>query len=240
MRNFAVIGSPIQHSFSPSYYSEKFRNDDIADANYDAIEVKDLSKIREVVQSNNLSGFNVTIPHKQEIIKHLDGINQTAVQMNAVNVVKVVGDKLLGYNTDVMGFIACISQHITRSTKALIFGTGGSSRAVKFGLNKIGIRYELVSRDSKKGLTYSELTKELIEDHQLLINTTPLGMHPNIDGCVDIPFSGITDNHFCFDLIYNPEETVFMKRAKERGAKVINGLKMLQIQADRSWNIWNA
>ena len=240
MRNFAIIGFPIKHSFSPEYFKEKFIQESVKDASYVAIEVAEISDIRQVIRTHNLAGFNVTIPHKQTILPHLDGISEAARVIGAVNTVTVRDGALYGDNTDYIGFRKSV-RNLLRSgfQSALIFGTGGSSVAVKFALEQLGVLYSTVSRGKRADYTYTDIDEEVLGDNNILINTTPLGMDPKIDECIDIPFEFIDMRHICVDLIYNPEETLFLLKSSQRGARVKNGLEMLQIQADESWKMWN-
>lgn len=240
MRNFGVIGFPIKHSFSPGYFASKFKDLSITDCSYSAFELEDIANIKKLIRDNSLIGLNVTMPHKQGIIHYLDGISNDAVALNAVNTVRVIDDKLYGYNTDLYGFRNSLTPLLSSNhVKALIFGTGGSSSAVKFVLSQLGIAYKSVSRNSGADYTYESLTEEVIVDNKLLINTTPLGMHHKLDECVTIPYDAITNDDLCYDLVYTPAETLFLKKCKEHGASIKNGLQMLELQADKSWEIWN-
>lgn len=240
MRNFAVIGFPVKHSFSPDYFTKKFEEEAISDASYTAIEIEDIRDIRQIIKTHNLTGFNVTIPHKQSIIAYLDSLSEAARVIGAVNTIVVKNGKLHGDNTDFIGFRKSISQLIKADTKALIFGTGGSSLAVKYALTQMGILHSSVSRGNLADFTYGELTAGDIGEHKLLINTTPLGLPPNVKESVEIPYHGIGEKHLCYDLIYTPEETEFLSKAKAHGAKIKNGVQMLEIQADEAWKIWNS
>jgi shikimate dehydrogenase len=241
MRNFAVVGFPVKHSFSPSYFKDKFEKESIEDAVYTAIEVADISDIKQVVKTHNLVGFNVTVPHKQTILPFLDGMSEAAKVIGAVNTVTVSEGKLYGDNTDYIGFRKSI-RSLLRSgfQSALIFGTGGSSLAVKFALDQLGVLYSSVSRGKGGDYTYADLDEEVMRENSLLINTTPLGMTPRLAECVDIPFEFLSKRHLCIDLIYTPAETLFLEKARTRGARVKNGLEMLHLQADEAWNIWNS
>lgn len=240
MRNFGVIGYPIGQTFSPAYFAKKFKHQEIKDASYKAYEVKELTGIKEFIQNNKLTGINVTIPHKQEIIKYLDKIDPIASEINAVNVVKEVNGKLIGFNTDYLGFKESLISLIPGKTSALIFGSGGSSAAIKYALKKLQISSKVVSRDSSKAVSYADLSKADIASNLLLINATPLGMQATLGQCVDIPYEAISKEHVCYDLIYNPAETEFLRRCKAIGATTKNGLEMLELQADKSWEIWNS
>lgn len=243
MKQLGLVGYPLSHSFSPSYFKEKFERENITDYQYDLFETIDLIQfVEDCKQKENLVGFNITIPYKEMIVPFLDGISNEASYIGAVNTVKVIDGKLHGFNTDVFGFVQSLQPLLKDyHTKALILGTGGAAKAVKFGLKSLNIAPLLVSRYKQRGqITYDQLNKNFIENYKLIINTTPLGMHPNIDKSPAIPYEFLTDQHVCYDLIYNPETTQFMEKAKAQGAVVKNGLEMLQLQADKSWEIWTA
>lgn len=240
MRRYAVIGSPISQSFSPGYFNKKFKDLGISDIHYAALEVKDIAEIRNVIEEHGLDGFNVTIPHKETIIEHLDELSHDARSIGAVNTVKIVDGKLLGFNTDHIGFRESLVPILEGRKRALIFGTGGSSLAVMYALETLGVEYNRVSRGELGNLQYHDIMPELLADYPILINTTPLGMHPLESKCIPIDYQGIAEGSLCIDLIYNPEETVFLRNCKNAGAEVKNGLEMLEIQADKSWEIWNS
>lgn len=238
MNHYGVIGNPIGHTFSPAYFRTKFVRESLM-ADYNAYELKNIDGIRKLVEDENLVGFNVTIPYKESIIHHLDGLDDAAAEINAVNTVKVESGKLVGYNTDWIGFLRSITGNLKDDSKAIIFGSGGSSKAVKYAFQMLGVDYQLVSRREGVGLAYEEITEEFLTGIQILINTTPLGLAPKIDECPEINYAGINSNHLCYDLIYNPEKTLFLRNAEMQGARIKNGKEMLQIQADSAWNIWN-
>lgn len=241
MRKYGVIGNPVEHSFSPKYFAQKFEKLDIQDAVYETYAVEDIVSIRQLVTDESLSGFNVTIPHKESILAYLDEITEAARQIGAVNTVKVEDGKLIGYNTDFLGFRKSLKGLVPRGVvTALIFGTGGSSKAVKFALQQMGVLHSSVSRGKDAEYTYSDIATEEIAEHRILINTTPLGMSPKEDKCVDIPYDAITSRHTVYDLVYTPHKTLFLEQSEKQGARIKNGLQMLEIQADESWNIWNA
>ncbi|MBO7084279.1 MAG: shikimate dehydrogenase [Bacteroidales bacterium] len=242
MKRFALIGHPLGHSFSQAYFTEKFQREKI-DACYEVFDLENISEIRQILlKYTDLQGFNVTIPYKEAIIPYLDDIDKTAEEVGAVNTVKVLEDgKLKGFNTDIIGLEAslCVIAKEARHP-ALILGTGGASKAVQYVLKQQGLPFHLVSRDPNKGhFTYEALTPEIIKEHLLIINATPVGMAPKITEAPVIPYEALTSQHILFDLIYNPEETLFLKRGKEHGAQTINGLTMLHAQAEASWEVWN-
>ena len=247
MDKYGLIGYPLKHSFSISYFNEKFQSENI-DAEYVNFEIPRIEDFMEVVEENpNLRGLNVTIPYKEQVIPYLDELDKDTAKIGAVNVIKIIpqgkGDvKLVGYNSDIVGFTRSIEPLLqSHHVKALILGTGGASKAIFHGLANLGIEATFVSRTKKSNdiLTYQELTPEIMQEHTVIVNTTPLGMYPNVDACPDIPYDQLTPNHLLYDLLYNPHETLFMKKGMERGATVKNGLEMLLLQAFVSWEIWN-
>jgi shikimate dehydrogenase len=245
MRLFGLIGYPLGHSFSVPFFTEKFGVEQI-DAEYRNYPLEDIAAFEDlVIGEPALVGLNVTVPHKQKIIPYLDALNPTARSIGAVNTIFFCrkGDKLslLGYNTDAPGFERSLKEHLQpHHMQALVLGTGGSSKAVEFVLQKLEIDYRMVSRSRGEGiLAYDQLDQSIVESHTLIINTTPLGMFPNVDICPDIPYEAITSRHLLFDLVYNPELTHFLSLGKEHGAEILNGADMLIYQAEASWEIWN-
>lgn len=240
MRHFGIIGFPLLHSFSAKFFNEKFATQHI-DAEYSLYPIeKDEWMKGERVKNllNSLDGFNVTLPYKQAIIPFLDRLDETAEVIGAVNVVH----KHIGYNTDCIGFMDSIRPLLRDyDRQALVLGTGGASKAVCYGLNKLGIIPTLVSRTPKDGqLGYNELTKEIMATHTVIVNCTPLGMLPDVDSCPAIPYAAISARHLLFDCVYNPEETLFLSKGKAQGAKIHNGIEMLYGQARAAWQIWNS
>jgi len=245
-RLFGLIGFPLGHSFSQNFFNQKFESEKI-DAKYVNFEISSIDKLKVVLATYpNLAGFNVTIPYKLKIIDYLDAMDPEAKAIGAVNVVKIFKQpdgsiSLKGYNSDCIGFGDSIAPMLKRGElyKALVLGTGGAARAVVHALEKLGIEPTMVSRTKKQGvLTYNELTPSFISHYKIIVNTTPIGMYPHVDECPPIPYSGLTPEHICYDLLYNPNTTLFMKRAAEMGATTKNGLEMLLLQAFVSWNIW--
>lgn len=237
MKRFGLVGHPLGHSFSKAYFNEKFKRAGL-DCEYQNYDIEDITKIKQLVREQpDLSGFNVTIPYKESIIPFLDSLDNEAQDIQAVNTVKVLPNgKLKGFNTDIIGIEKSL---VNPSGSALILGTGGASKAVQYVLRKKNILYHLVSRDPLKGdFTYPELTTEIVQSHLLIINATPVGMAPTIDAAPILPYDALTPQHTLFDLIYNPEETLFLKRGKEKKATTINGLTMLYAQAEASWAIF--
>lgn len=242
---YGLIGYPLGHSFSKSYFNQKFQSEGI-DAEYVNFEIANVKLLLEILsETPNMCGLNVTIPYKEQVIPLLDELDEDARKIGAVNVIKIMrsrsGVKLKGYNSDVIGFCDSIREFVNDSrNKALVLGTGGAAKAVCYGLGKMGVSTQLVSRHKNaKTLTYEELTKADITSHKIIVNTTPLGMYPHIDTCPDIPYRFLTKDHVCYDLLYNPDETLFMKKAKQQGATVKNGLEMLLLQAFVSYEIWD-
>lgn len=242
MKIYGLIGRNIDYSFSRSYFKKKFEAEGIA-AEYRNFDLHSVEEFSHVLQENpKLKGLNVTIPYKQEVIPLLDKMDPVAKEIGAVNTIQFEKDgSLTGYNTDHHGFTESLRPHLRKEhTAALILGTGGASRAIAFSLRKLNIPFTFVSRSAgEESYSYEDLTAEIIRDRPLIINCTPLGTHPGLEDAPDIPFEGITHNHLVFDLIYNPEVTQLMKLATTRGATAVNGYRMLELQAEKAWKIWN-
>ena len=244
MNKLGLLGRNISYSFSRAYFKEKFEKEGIENTTYENFDIEAINLFPSIIENTkNLKGLNVTIPYKQDVMPYLDKINKKAKEIGAVNTIKVTKKgRLVGYNTDCYGFKKSLEPHLKSTHKnALILGTGGASKAVAYTLKQLGINYKYVSRNLKEGITYSyqDLTNNIIKEHTIIINCTPLGTFPNIENCPDIPYEAITDNHILFDLIYNPEETTFLRLGKEKQATTINGLNMLILQAEKAWSIWN-
>lgn len=237
MRQYGLIGFPLGHSFSAGYFAKKFRNEGIDDALYSNFPIENIAQIDGVV-NDGVMGFNVTIPYKEQILPYLRYIDSEAKEIGAVNCVKVENRELKGYNTDVYGFRESLLELIGNDRPmAMVLGTGGAAKAVEYVFKELGIEFVALSRT--KGMTYDSLTEEFVSTHKLIVNTTPLGMYPNIETAPELPYSAIGADHYLFDLVYNPEITKLMSLCAQRGAKVQNGMKMLELQAERSWDIWN-
>ena len=239
---YGLIGKNISYSFSRAYFNEKFKKENI-NAEYVNFDLKSIEELPEVFKTENLGGLNVTIPYKQEVFPYLKNLSKTAKAIGAVNVLKFENDgTITGHNSDFYGFKNSLLPLLKfQPKKALLLGTGGASKAVAHALKSLDIDYTFVSRRKKTGqLTYEELTKSHIVENLLLINCTPLGTFPKVEDCPDIPYQFITKNHVLYDLIYNPEETAFMKNGIEKGATVSNGLQMLVLQAEKAYEIWNS
>lgn len=246
MKLFGLIGFPLSHSFSKKYFTEKFEKEGIQNHQYDLFPIEDINLLPKLLADNpSLNGLNVTIPHKVKVISYLNDIDEAAKAIGAVNCIRITnsanGIILKGYNTDAYGFEESLKPLLKQNhKKALVFGDGGAARAVKYVLTKLGIDFKIVVRKPTEGaILYSDLNAEILKSHLLLINTTPLGMEPNISTCPDIDYSNITSKHLAYDLVYNPLETEFMKRAAANGAVTKNGLDMLYLQAEKAWEIWN-
>ena len=247
MRTFGIIGYPLSHSFSSEYFSDKFEDENI-DAQYINFPIKTISEFSELVKSNpDLAGLNVTMPYKEQIIPFIDELNLEAKETGAVNLIKILknGDnfKLIGYNTDVYGFEKSLKPLLKswHNNKALILGTGGAAKAVKYVLSSLGMESNFVSRFVKgNNLVYRSLTPEIIKENKLIINATPVGMNPDNKHFPDIPYKGFSEEHLAYDLIYNPVFTQFLRKAERYGATIKNGREMFVLQAKKSWEIWNS
>jgi len=247
-RVFGLIGYPLEHSWSRKFFNQKFENESIENAKYENFAIEDLSLFRKLVDNNpNLVGLNVTIPYKERIIPYLDELDATARGIGAVNTIKVlkINDttRLVGFNTDVVGFeSSLINSGVSFNRKALVLGSGGASKAVRYVLEKHQCQHLVVSRTPKEtnSISYAQITEQVLREHTLVINTTPLGMFPKIESFPEIPYELLSCNHVLYDLVYNPIETSFLKKGKEAGTKTINGLEMLELQAIESWKIWNS
>ena len=243
MRVFGIIGYPLDHSFSQKYFSEKFQREGILDCKYETYPIKSIDELELVLrQEPQLEGLNITIPHKQSILSFLDDSTNIPFGLNACNCVRIVDGKLIGYNTDVIGFERSLLSRLNdHHKKALILGNGGAAEAVKFVLQRLNINYKIVSRKIHKDaeLTYTNLNETVIKENLLIINTTPVGTFPAVDGCPEIPYEYLTPQHLLYDLVYNPEKTLFLKKGEEYGALIKNGYEMLVVQAEESWDIWD-
>jgi shikimate dehydrogenase len=246
MRVFGLIGFPLGHSFSKSYFTEKFKKEKIA-ARYETFPIESLTELPSIFEENPLlEGLNVTIPHKEKILPFLHQVEPEARKIGAVNTIRIVhlfgNIQLTGFNTDVDGFnLSLVPLLKAQHTKALIIGSGGASKAICYVLDKLHIQWQIVSRtpQTSQMISYSEVTRGLIKSCKLIINTTPLGMFPKTEEYPDLPYNGIGAEHLLYDLVYNPQSTQFMQKGLQNGAQVKNGLEMLQIQADKAWEIWN-
>lgn len=261
MKHYGLIGFPLSHSFSKKYFTEKFVTEKIKDATYDLFPLENIDDLPALLHENpNLCGLNVTIPHKVNVMQHLDWIEHDAKSAGAVNCIKVISEspvsaafsgevgikghdfRLEGYNTDIHGFDKSLSPLLTSDhDRALILGDGGAAKAVKCVLESKGIDHISVTRRPQKGaILFQDLTAQQVKDHRLIINTTPLGTYPNVDECPPIPYEAVGSSHLLFDLVYNPPLTLFLQKGDERKATTKNGYEMLVLQAEKAWEIWNS
>lgn len=244
-KQYGLIGYPLSHSFSKKYFANKFEKENISGCKYELFEIDRIELVKQVFEIEHIQGFNVTIPYKHDIMKYMDDFDHSAKKVGAVNVVKIDRDgKKTGFNSDYYGFRTSLENWLPNSgnIKALILGIGGAAKAVIAVLKDLSISFKKISRDSAKGdLSYSELSAhpEILKEHKLIINTSPLGMSPNINSMPNIDYSLLDENFYLYDLIYNPAETKFMAEGKKYGSHIKNGLEMLELQAEKSWEIWN-
>ena len=246
MDKYGLIGYPLGHSFSISYFNQKFADEGI-NAKYENFEIPSIDQLEEILATNpNLRGLNVTIPYKEKVMNYLDSISPEAQAIGAVNVIRVTHEgnnmKLKGFNSDVIGFTQSIEPMLDPkwNKKALILGTGGASKAINYGLKSLGLETVFVSRYERPGtIQYQSITPDVVKEYNVIVNCTPLGMYPKTEECPLLPYEAMDSHTILYDLIYNPDETLFMKRGMEYGAEVKNGLEMLLLQAFASWDFWN-
>lgn len=244
MNRYGLIGFPLSHSFSQSYFANKFQLEGITGCVYENFPLQDIQAINKLLAGTpDLKGLNVTIPHKEKVLPFLSGKNEIVKAIGACNCIKVNGEQLIGFNTDAVGFEQSFLKHLqNQHKKALILGEGGAAKAVAYVLEKLGIQFLYVVRkgntDSRK-ILFKDLSDAVIQSHTVIINSTPVGMYPNIHDCPEINYDMITREHYLYDLIYNPEKTLFLQKGEEKGAVVKNGSEMLVLQAEESWRIWN-
>ena len=238
MKTYCLIGKNLQHSFSKDFFKMKFKNQKIKNIKYINIEINDISKLPELIKKNKISGLNITNPYKKSVMPFLDKINESAKKIGAVNTIKMKKNKLIGYNTDVIGFEKSLTKIIGERKNALILGNGGASKAVKYVLNKLNVNYLIVNRKSK--FDYHHITKDILNKYKIIINTTPVGMFPKIEEKPILKYKHLNNSHLLYDLIYNPNETEFLKNGRIQKCNIKNGLEMLYIQAEASWKIWNS
>ena len=245
MKKYGLVGYPLGHSFSMRYFNSKFEKEKIVEAEFCNYALENINMLPDIIKENpELKGLCITIPYKEDVIKSLDMLDKAAEKIGAVNCIEFIDGKLKGFNTDVEGFEISLKpmlrKHDSTTLKALVFGTGGASKAVKYSLDRQGIKYSSVSRKANGDiLSYEQITPEIIAEHKLLINCTPLGTFPSNDTFIDIPYDAITSDHILFDLVYNPSETKFLYKGRVKGAMVQNGYRMLLEQAEINWIIWN-
>jgi len=249
MNLYGLIGFPLTHSFSKRYFSDKFQREGITESSYDLYEISTLETLPDLLKKPGLIGLNVTIPFKKQVLSQLDELDEaSAARIGAVNTIKIYADgSTKGFNTDYYGFrqslIEWLDRHgeTAKDFKALILGNGGAAKAVQVAFQDLAIGYRMVSRQPAiDSFVYEELTEEILNEHLLIVNTTPLGTFPNVEGCPSLPYELITKKHYLYDLVYNPAETTFLKNGKAQGASIQNGLKMLELQAEKAWEIWTA
>jgi len=236
MKIYGLIGKNLSHSFSTTYFKEKILKEKITDTEYLNFELEDITDFPQLIATKNISGLNITIPYKESIIPYLDALTEDAKAIGAVNTIEFKSNKLIGHNTDVIGFANSITPLLEGRNKALILGSGGGAKAVNHVLEQLNIDCKTVSRNSL--FDYSDITAQITGYYDLIINTTPLGMFPKVKRYPKIPYQYLGEKHLLFDLVYNPSETLFLTYGKARQCKIKNGLEMLQIQAEESWNIW--
>lgn len=247
MKTFGLIGFPLSHSFSKKYFTDKFENEQIIDCVYELFPIEKIEAIKQLLSKNqSLCGINVTIPHKVNVLPFLNELDDAAAKIGAVNCIDIKtinGNRYLkGYNTDAYGFEESLKPLLQEHhQKALVFGDGGAAKAVKYVLEQLNITYQVVVRKPTAGaILYEDVTDAILASHTALINTTPLGMSPNVDTCPPINYAKLTSQHLAYDLVYNPLETLFLKHAEAQGATTKNGLEMLYLQAEKAWQIWNS
>lgn len=240
---FGLLGRNISYSFSRGYFTQKFLDLNLENHTYENFDLQEIKEFKTLVKENNdITGFNVTIPYKQEVIPFLDSLDEKAEKIGAVNTIKPTKNGLRGYNTDIYGFQKSIEPYLKKHhKKALILGTGGASKAVAFVFSELGIDYKFVSRTVKDNqFVYTALNEEILEDFTVIVNCSPIGTFPNIEDKPSIPYEYLGKNHLLFDLIYNPEKTAFLQEGEKVGAAICNGAKMLEFQAEKAWEIWNS
>lgn len=242
MRKFGLIGYPLSHSFSKKYFAEKFAREGIRDCSYELYPIQDINELPQLISDENLEGINVTIPYKKVVLPFLTNLSNEVSAIQACNCIAIREGQIIGYNTDIIGFRKTFETHLKpHHTKALILGTGGASLAVAYTLQQLNIDFLFVSRHANqdKTIAYAEIDAALLKDYTIIINTTPLGTYPEVDHFPQLPYHLLKPEHYLYDLVYNPAETLFLKKGKEQGATIQNGAEMLVIQAEESWNIWN-
>ncbi len=242
MRQFGLIGYPLSHSFSKKYFSDKFAKDDLQHCSYENYPIPSITELPALIANHSsLEGLNITIPYKEQVIPYLSQQSTVVQEIGACNCIKIQNGRLMGYNTDVIGFERSMTSRLAPHHKnALILGTGGAAKAVEYVLRKLSLQYRYVSRTpSPAALAYEAITPAVLADYTLIINTTPLGMFPNIQQMPPLPYYALGAGHYLYDLVYNPEKTLFLQMGEQQGAVIKNGQDMLLIQADESWKIWN-
>lgn len=244
MKAYGLIGYPLTHSFSEQYFAQKFSREGITDCSYQLFELSDIGQLPGLLASRpDLKGLNVTIPYKEAVISFLDELDEETARIGAVNVIRIEKGRTKGFNSDYQGFKKSLENFLgpAKTVQALVLGTGGASKAVNAALRHLHIPYQVVSRQAGEGvITYADISPELLGTCSLIINTTPLGTYPKTDTFPELPYQVLGPEHFLFDLVYNPAETVFLRKGREAGAKTLNGYEMLVLQAEAAWQIWNS
>lgn len=241
MKKFGLIGKNLSHSFSQKFFTEKWKKEDLTDHEYQLYELTEIDEFKSLVEENEFSGLNVTIPYKESVIPFLDELSEEAEKIGAVNTIDFRDGKTIGHNTDVYGFRQSVKPFLaSHHERALVLGTGGAAKAVAYGLRQLGIDCLFVSRspEGERQVNYSDLNENAVKHWPLIVNATPLGTFPNVEDKPEIPYEFLNDRNLLFDLVYNPEETAFIKAGNERGALTSNGLNMLHLQAEKAWEIW--
>ncbi len=243
MKKFGLIGYPLSHSFSKKYFTQKFKDQHIESCEYELYPIESIEMFPSLISQigPDLIGLNCTIPYKQSVIPYLDELSDDARAIQAVNTIQFKNGKRFGFNSDIPGFRSSLEKFIPSDIQhALVLGSGGAAKAVFYVLKQMGISYTTVTRSpTAHSILYSDLNHDLLQNSKLIINTTPLGMTPHVDTCPDIDYQALTDRHYLYDLVYNPEKTLFLQKGESRGAQILNGLSMLYAQAEVSWKIWN-
>ena len=244
MNRYGLIGFPLSHSFSEQYFAKKFLLEGITDAVYQNFPIQNITELVQVLETPNLKGLNVTIPYKEKVLSYLTAANEIVTAIGACNCIRIANRNLFGYNTDAIGFEKSLLKHLKPfHTKGLILGEGGAAKAVAYVFEKLGIEYLYVVRKGTpedRRILYSDLTDSLLASHTVIVNSTPLGTFPNILESPAINYSALSSKHFLYDLVYNPEKTLFLQQGQEKGATIKNGYEMLLLQAEESWKIWNS
>lgn len=242
MKTYGIIGFPLTHSFSQQYFTEKIATEGITDAVFNVFPLTTIEEFPTLLRNHpSLKGLAVTIPYKEQVLKYISNLSEEVKQIGAANCIRLKGNELMAFNTDIIGFEKSFVKHLKpQHAKALVLGTGGASKAVQYVLKKQGIEFLVVSRNTaENSIRYADITETIIRDHNIIINSTPLGMLPATDTCPDIPYHLLTADHYLYDLVYAPAKTLFLQKGEERGATIENGFEMLIIQAEENWRIWN-
>jgi shikimate dehydrogenase len=244
MPAYGIIGYPLTHSFSKKYFDEKFVAEKITDARFGSYPISSISEFPSLLAKEpDLKGLSVTIPYKEQVLQYATELSPEVAEIGAANCLRIHGDQVTAFNTDIIGFERSFVKHLQPGhDKALLLGTGGASKAVQFVLKKLGIKFLVVSREKKDltgYITYKDVTGNFISEYRIIINASPVGMFPNVDNCPGLDYAHINSQHYLYDLVYNPEKTMFLKRGEEKGATIQNGFEMLLIQAEENWRIWN-